>query len=94
MSSPTTIVELRRYALHPAQRESLVALFEERFIESQEEVGMTLLGQLGDLDDPDSFVWLRGFSEHGQPRTRTDRLLRWTRLGALSRPGQRNDDRL
>jgi hypothetical protein len=63
MSSPTRIVELRRYALHTAQRESLVALFEERFIESEEEVGMTLLGQFRDLDDPDSFVWLPGFSD-------------------------------
>jgi NIPSNAP len=63
MSSPTRLVELRRYALHPAQREALVALFEARFIESQEELGMSLLGQFHDLDDPDSFVWLRGFAE-------------------------------
>jgi NIPSNAP len=70
ISGPITVVELRRYSLHPAQREVLVELFEERFIESQEELGMSLLGQFRDLDDPDSFVWLRGFAgmarrEHG-----------------------------
>lgn len=60
------IVELRRYALHPGQRDVLIELFEERFIESQEEVGMGLLGQFVDLDDDNSFVWLRGFADMPQ----------------------------
>jgi hypothetical protein len=63
MSGPITVVELRRYSLHPAQREVLVELFEERSIESQEELGISLLGQFRDLDDRDSFVWLRGFAD-------------------------------
>ena len=63
MSDPTPIVELRRYALRPGQREVLVKLFEERFIESQEALGLNLLGQFSDLDDPNSFVWLRGFAD-------------------------------
>jgi hypothetical protein len=63
MSSPITVVELRRYALHPARREVLIELFEERFIESQEELGMGLLGQFRDLDDSNAFVWLRGFAD-------------------------------
>jgi hypothetical protein len=62
MSGRVAVVELRRYALHPGQREVLVELFEARFIESQEELGMSLLGQFRDLDDLDSFVWLRGFA--------------------------------
>jgi hypothetical protein len=63
MIGPFTVGELRRYSLHPAQREVLVELFEERFIESQEELGMSLLGQFRDLDDPDGFVWLRGLAD-------------------------------
>jgi hypothetical protein len=57
------VVELRRYALRPGQRETLVELFDREFVESQEAVGMEILGQFRDLDDPDSFVWLRGFSD-------------------------------
>jgi quinol monooxygenase YgiN len=57
------IVELRRYALRPGGRETLIELFDREFVESQEELGMHLLGQFRDLDDPDSFVWLRGFSD-------------------------------
>jgi quinol monooxygenase YgiN len=56
------VVELRRYALHPGQRETLIELFEREFVETQEAVGMSVLGQFRDLDDPDSFVWMRGFS--------------------------------
>jgi NIPSNAP len=57
------VVELRRYALRPAQRDILIDLFEREMIEPQEDTGMALLGQFTDLDDPDSFVWLRGFSD-------------------------------
>ena len=47
----------------PGQRETLIALFEEHFIESQEATGMTLIGQFRDLNNPDRFVWLRGFAD-------------------------------
>jgi quinol monooxygenase YgiN len=57
------IVELRRYALRPGERETLIELFDRELVETQEEVGMHVLGQFRDLDDPDSFVWLRGFSD-------------------------------
>jgi quinol monooxygenase YgiN len=57
------IVELRRYALHPGAREILIELFEREFIESQERVGNHVLGTFRDPDDPDSFVWLRGFAD-------------------------------
>lgn len=55
------IVELRQYALHPGQREALIALFDREFVESREELGMAVLGQFRDLDNRDRFVWLRGF---------------------------------
>lgn len=57
------IVELRRYALRPNARETLIELFDREFVETQEEVGITVLGQFRDLDDRDSFVWLRGFGD-------------------------------
>lgn len=56
------VVELRQYTLQPDQRDTLVELFEREFIEPQEAVGMHLIGQFRDLDDPDRFVWLRGFA--------------------------------
>ena len=55
------IVELRQYTLHPGQRDVLIELFERIFIEPQEAVGITVIGQFRDLEDPNRFVWLRGF---------------------------------
>ncbi|MEU7885945.1 NIPSNAP family protein [Microbispora bryophytorum] len=57
------IVELRQYTLHPGQRDVLIDLFDREFIETQEATGITVLGQFRDLDDPDRFVWLRGFED-------------------------------
>ncbi|MDI9886987.1 NIPSNAP family protein [Streptomyces sp. HNM0645] len=57
------VVELRQYTLHPGRRDELVDLFDREFVESQEAVGATVLGQFRDLDDPDRFVWLRGFED-------------------------------
>ncbi len=55
------IVELRQYTLRGGRRDELIALFEAQFIESQEAAGAHILGLFRDLDDPDRFVWLRGF---------------------------------
>jgi len=57
------VVELRQYTLHPGQREVLIELFEREFIESQEATGIRVIGQFRDLDNPDRFVWLRGFAD-------------------------------
>jgi len=57
------IVELRQYTLHAGRRDVLIDLFDSEFIESQEDVGMKVIGQFRDLDDPDKFVWLRGFHD-------------------------------
>lgn len=57
------VVELRQYTLRPGQREVMIKLFERELIEPQEAVGMQILGQFWDLDRPDRFVWLRGFSD-------------------------------
>jgi NIPSNAP len=57
------IVELRQYTLLPGKRDDLIELFEAEFIESQEAVGLKLIGQFRDLDKPDRFVWLRAFKD-------------------------------
>lgn len=58
------IMELRQYTLHHGGgREALISLFEREFVESQEIVGARIIGQFRDLDDPDRFVWLRGFPD-------------------------------
>jgi hypothetical protein len=62
MSRPR-VFELRRYRLKPGTRETLVDLFEREFVETQEDVGMTVVGQYRDLDDDNCFVWLRAFAD-------------------------------
>jgi hypothetical protein len=57
------IVELRQYALHRGQRDVLIDLFDRELVETQEDVGMKVIGQFRELDDPDRFVWIRGFPD-------------------------------
>jgi hypothetical protein len=57
------IVELRQYTTFPGQRDALIALFDREFVETQEATGMHILAQLRDHNDPNRFVWLRGFSD-------------------------------
>lgn len=57
------VYELRQYTLHPGKRDTLIELFEGEFLEPQEACGMSIPGQFRDLDDPDRFVWFRGFPD-------------------------------
>jgi hypothetical protein len=57
------VFELRQYTLHRGRRDTLIALFEKSFIEPQNEHGAHILGTFRDLDDPDRFVWIRGFRD-------------------------------
>src|SRR5262245_54359338 len=57
------IMELRQYTLHPGKRNELIELFDREFVETQEAVGIQVIGQFYDLDDPNQFVWLRGFND-------------------------------
>ena len=56
------VVELRQYTLRPGRRDVLIDLFDRELVESQEAAGMVVVGQFRDLDDPDRFVWIRGFA--------------------------------
>ena len=57
------VVELRQYTLKPGQRDALVEIFDRHFVEGQESLGMTILGQFRDRRRADRFVWLRGFAD-------------------------------
>jgi hypothetical protein len=62
-ASPPQVVELRQYTLRQARRDTLIDLFEERFLEPQNALGAQVIGTFRDCDDPDRFVWIRGFSD-------------------------------
>jgi quinol monooxygenase YgiN len=57
------IVELRQYTLHDGMRDTLIDLFERQFIESQEALGMKVVGTFRDVDRPNRFVWIRAFRD-------------------------------
>jgi quinol monooxygenase YgiN len=63
MDECCAVVDLRQYTLHPGQRDTLIDVFDEYFVEGQEATGMHIAGQFRDLDDPDRFVWIRGFAD-------------------------------
>jgi len=62
------VVELRQYVNYPGKRDALIALFESQFIESQEALGIRIIGTFRDLNDPNHFTWMRGFSDMEQRR--------------------------
>lgn len=62
------VFELRQYAMKPGRRDELIALFEREFVETQEAAGIRLIGLFRDLDRPDRFVWMRGYSEQAARR--------------------------
>jgi len=60
------IVELRQYKIFSDRRDAFTTLFEREFVDSQEALGMRLVGQFHDLDDPSRFVWIRQFDDMAQ----------------------------
>lgn len=58
-----TIVELRQYTLRGGKRDTLIRMFEEKFQQPLNDDGVHVIGTFRDLDDPDRFVWLRGFRD-------------------------------
>lgn len=57
------VIELRQYKLVPGARDHFVALFDAQFVESQEALGMRIVGQYRDHDDAVRFTWIRGFRD-------------------------------
>ena len=61
--SEVNIMELRQYTLRGGQRDVLVSMFEQKFLDPQNALGAHIIGTFRDLDDPDRFVWMRGFRD-------------------------------
>ncbi|MDO9367752.1 MAG: NIPSNAP family protein [Sphingopyxis sp.] len=59
----TQVIELRQYKLQPGTRDAFVALFEDKLVDSQEALGIRLVGQFRDRDDVDRFTWIRAFAD-------------------------------
>ena len=55
------IVEVRSYRIKPGRRAEFIQFFEGRAIPALHSYGMTVLGPLLDLENPNKFVWLRSF---------------------------------
>lgn len=55
------VFELRNYVMQPGRRDVLVDMFEAHFYETQEAVGSHVVGIFRNLDDPNSWVWMRAF---------------------------------
>ena len=55
------IVEVRSYRIKPGRREEFINFFETRAVPALRSYGMTILGPLLDLENPNKFVWLRSF---------------------------------
>ncbi|MEU8615629.1 NIPSNAP family protein [Actinoplanes sp. NPDC048791] len=60
------VVEMRRYTLRPGTFDELQEAFQRWFVDGLERSGMRLGGQFRDRDDPDRFVWFRGFTSMAQ----------------------------
>ncbi len=57
------VLEIRDYTIHPHRRDHFIDNFEAHFMAFHEGLGMSVLGQFRPVDQPDHYVWLRGFSD-------------------------------
>lgn len=55
------IVEVRSYRITPGRRDEFIELFENRSVPALRSHGMKVVGPLIDLENPNKFVFLRGF---------------------------------
>ena len=55
------IIEVRSYRITPGKREEFVEIFKRRSIDAQHAHGMKIVGPLIDLENPNKFLFLRGF---------------------------------
>jgi heme-degrading monooxygenase HmoA len=55
------IVEVRSYRITPGKRDEFIEFFEKRSVPALRSHGMKVVGPLTDLENPNKFVFLRGF---------------------------------
>ena len=59
------IVEVRSYRITPGKRDEFIEFFEKRSAPALQSHGMKVVGPLIDLENPNKFVFLRGFPSMG-----------------------------
>lgn len=57
------IYELRQYTMVPGRRDEFADYFDRHFVESQEALGISVIGQFRDLDRADRYVWMRAYPD-------------------------------
>ena len=55
------IVEVRSYRIKPGHREEFIKLFESKAVTAQKKYGISVIGPLLDVENPNKFVFLRSF---------------------------------
>jgi hypothetical protein len=55
------IVEVRSYRIIPGRREEFIKFFETRAVPAQQALGIKIIGPFLDIENPNKFVFLRGF---------------------------------
>ncbi|MGA9391349.1 MAG: NIPSNAP family protein [Candidatus Sulfotelmatobacter sp.] len=57
------IIEMRTYKTKPGKRAEFLEIFRSRSIPAHSEIGMKILGPFLSVEDPDTFIFLRGFPD-------------------------------
>jgi hypothetical protein len=57
------VIELRRYAIKPGEREHFTQYFEAYFPEAFQQLGAIAVGQFSERKNPLEFTWMRGFHD-------------------------------
>ena len=55
------IVEMRTYRTKPGMRDPFLRIFEEQSVPEHQRLGMAIADPFLDLEDPDTFFFMRGF---------------------------------
>ncbi len=57
------IVEMRTYKLKPGVRASFLEIFRTKSVPAHDRIGMKILGPFLSIEDPDTFLFMRGFPD-------------------------------
>jgi len=57
------IIEMRTYKTKPGKRSQFLEIFRSKSIPAHTEIGMKILGPFLTIEDPDTFLFMRGFPD-------------------------------